>query len=244
MTRHPHRSAARLRVLTATLAALAVLQMPAGATGAEPAASGAAAASATLAELTPRLAVGDLVFIRVGARPFVEVAAATGSWTNHVGVVVDTTGAEPVIAESTVPWSRLTPLSRFAGRSQDGRVAVAPSAAPLSTDQQRRVAEAAQRRLGTWYDTGFDLHSRRQFCSRFVREVLAEATGVQVGEVETFGQLLERHPEADQRFWTLWYLGSIPWQRETVTPASVLHSPRLVAVFDGRVAARRAGRSD
>jgi len=39
--------------------------------------------------------------------------------------------------------------------------------------------------------TGFDLHSPGQFCSRFVREVLLEATGVEVGEVETFGALTE-----------------------------------------------------
>jgi hypothetical protein len=34
--------------------------------------------------------VGDLVFIRVGVRPFLEVADATDSWTNHVGIAVAT----------------------------------------------------------------------------------------------------------------------------------------------------------
>jgi hypothetical protein len=56
--------------------------------------------------------VGDLVFIRVGVRPFLEVADATDSWTNHVGIVVDTSGAEPVIGESTFPLSRRTPRLR------------------------------------------------------------------------------------------------------------------------------------
>lgn len=242
---HPTRiAAARLRALIATLAAVAVLQSLAGAAAAESLAATATPSSATLRELGPRLAVGDVVFIRVAARPFAEVATATGTWTNHVGIVVDTSGDEPVIAESTVPWSRQTSLARFVARSEGGRVAVARLATPLSVDQHRRVADAAQRRLGAWYDTGFDLHSRRQFCSRFVREVLAEATGVQVGEVETFGHLLQRHPEGNVRFWTLWYLGSIPWQRETVTPASVLHSPHLLSVFDGRVAGSATARPD
>jgi hypothetical protein len=47
-------------------------------------------------------------------------------------------------------------------------------------EQRPQVAVSAERRLGTLYDTGFDLHSRRQFCSRYVREVLFEATGQSV----------------------------------------------------------------
>lgn len=177
-----------------------------------------------------RLQVGDLVFIRVGARPFLEVAAATGSWTNHVGIVIETHGTEPLIAESTFPLARLTPLSRFIARSEQRRVAVQRLRTPLTPDAAARIQAAARRRLGTFYDTGFNLHSRRQFCSRFVREVLQEATGVSVGEVETFGALLARQPGTDLRFWRLWYFGRIPWQRRTVTPASLLGSPVLVPV--------------
>ncbi len=92
---------------------------------------------------------------------------------------------------------------------------------------------AAQRRLGIFYDTGFDLHSGRQFCSRYASEVLAEATGVQVGEVETFATLLAHRPEVDLGFWRLWYFGRIPWARETVTPASMLRSPEVRTIFDG-----------
>ncbi|MFM2058440.1 MAG: hypothetical protein RLY71_2825 [Pseudomonadota bacterium] len=183
--------------------------------------------------LPAHLRIGDLVFIRVGARPFVEVAAATGSWTNHVGIVIETRGAEPLIAESTFPLARLTPLSRFIARSEQRRVAVLRLRTPLAPDAAARIQTAARRRLGTLYDTGFNLHSRRQFCSRFVREVLQEATGVSIGEVETFAALLARQPGTDLRFWQLWYFGRIPWQRRTVTPASLLRSPALVRIDHG-----------
>lgn len=179
------------------------------------------------------LEVGDLVFIRVPIRPFREVARATGSWTNHVGVVVDTVQHEPLIAESTFPLSRTTRLSRFVARSEGARVAVARLANRPSVQQQRAIVEAARRRAGIFYDTGFNLHSRRQFCSRYVREVMSEATGTSLGEVETFATLLARRPETDLGFWRLWYFGRIPWQRETVTPASVLQSPALRLMFDG-----------
>ena len=43
------------------------------------------------------------------------------------------------------------------------------------------------------------LHSHREFCSRYAREVLAEATGDTVGEVETFAHLLASRPMRTRR---------------------------------------------
>ncbi len=187
--------------------------------------------------LAAELAVGDLIFIRIGARgPFREVARATASWTNHVGIVVGRRDGALLVAESAVPWSRLTPLPRFVARSQDRRIAVLRLNGVLSDGEQRAIVGAAQRRLGVVYDGGFNLHSSRQFCSRYVREVLLEATGVEVGEVETFAELLARQPSAGLGFWKLWYFGRIPWRRQTVTPASVLRSRALRTVFEGAVA--------
>lgn len=186
------------------------------------------------------LRVGDLVFIRARARPFREVAAATGSWTNHVGVVVRQSGQDSWIAESRFPWSRITPLKRFLARSQGGRVAIGRLHEPLDATQQLRLQEEVRQRLGVLYDTGFNLHSRRQFCSRFVREVLGATANVEVGEVQSFAQLFASQPQASLAFWQFWYFGRIPWARETVTPASVLCSPALQLTFDGNVDARAA----
>ncbi|MFM1989419.1 MAG: hypothetical protein RJA99_2376 [Pseudomonadota bacterium] len=180
----------------------------------------------------PGLAVGDVIFTSVTARPFREVAAATDSWTNHVGIVLAIDGDEPLIGESTFPFSRTTSLSKFVARSRNGRYAVARLKTDLTSDERQRVVIAAERRTGVLYDTGFDLHSRRQFCSRYVREVLAEATGVDVGEVQTFADLLKQQPGASLGFWKLWYFGRIPWERATVTPASLLRSPALQIIFD------------
>jgi hypothetical protein len=187
----------------------------------------------SIAALASDMKVGDVVFIRVGAKPFREVADATNSWTNHVGVVVDTSGPEPVIGESKFPLSRRTPISRFIARSEGGRVSVARLVTEPTPEQRVQVAAAADRRAGILYDTGFNLHSRGQFCSRYVREVLNEATGQSVGEVETFSHLLSSRPNANVGFWKAWYFGKIPWDRETVTPASLLRSPALRTVFDG-----------
>jgi hypothetical protein len=184
-------------------------------------------------DLARSLQVGDIVFTRIGAYPFRKVAEATGTWTNHVSIVLDVSGPEPTIGESRFPLSGSTTLSRFIARSAGGRVAVMRLPTPLTPAQQAALATAAAQRAHVFYDTGFDARSQRQFCSRYVREVLQQATGVEVGQVQTFQQLLDSAPHSDVGFWRVWYFGSIPWQRETITPASVLHTPGLKTVFDG-----------
>ncbi len=185
--------------------------------------------------LAKRLAVGDVVFIRVHVLPFEKISSTTMSWTNHVGVVVDTSGKEPLIAESRFPLSGTTTWSRFVARSKDGRVAVSRPAFILDQQQVEKLRAAVAARAGILYDTGFDLHSRRQFCSRYVREVMQEATGIAFGQVENFSTLLAHNPQADLGFWRIWYFGYSPWQRETVTPASLLDDAKLTRIFDGYV---------
>ena len=194
---------------------------------------GPALATEPVRDLAKSLQVGDIVFTRIGAYPFRKVAEATGTWTNHVGIVLDVSGDEPTIGESRFPFSGSTTLSRFVARSAGGRVAVMRLPAPLTETQQAALVAAAAQRRHVFYDTGFDARSQRQFCSRYVREVLQHAAGIDVGRVQTFQQLLASAPQADVGFWRVWYFGSIPWERETVTPASVLHTPGLTPVFDG-----------
>jgi hypothetical protein len=188
-----------------------------------------------LQALADHLQVGDLLFIRLRARPFVEAADVMMTWTNHVGVVLRTTGKEPIIAESVVPMSRLSQLSRVIDRSDHWRVSVKRLPEPLTLRQHARLEEAVRKRLGILYDGGFNLQSRRQFCSKFVREVMAEATGGQLGEIETMADLFHNNPDARVGFWKIWYLGRIPWERKTVTPVSVMLSPTLHTVFEGHV---------
>lgn len=195
----------------------------------------AQAAPYSVEMLGKSLEVGDLVFIRIPHQPFIEVADTTLSWTNHVGIVIDVSGEEPVIAESRIPLSGKTTWASFVARSDNGRIAVLRPLALLNAQQRSELRRAAEARYGIHYDTGFDLYSRGEFCSRYVREVLQQATGISYGRTQKFSTLLADNPHADLNFWKVWYFGYIPWQRETVTPASLLEDKKLQRVFDGRV---------
>jgi len=94
------------------------------------------------------------------------------------------------------------------------------------------LQEAAQKRMKRLYHLGFKYDSKRQFCSKFVYEVFKEALNIEVGQLETFRDLLNKNPNVSKRFWKLWFFGFIPWKRLTVTPASQLESPKLETIFE------------
>ena len=188
-----------------------------------------------LKQLASSLEVGDAVFIHVPVLLFKKISSTTASWTNHVGIVIDMTGKEPIIGESRVPFSGTTTFSRFVGRSAAGRVEVRRLNTVLTVQQKKDVLLAAKKRSWKLYDTGFNLHSNRQFCSRYVREILEDATGTKVGKVESFETLLKNNPNTDLKFWKLWFFGNIPWERETVSPSRLLQSEEMHTLFDENV---------
>lgn len=184
--------------------------------------------------LSHSLQVGDIVFIFMGTAVFRKIARDTGSWTNHVGIVVDTSADEPIIAESKFPFSTFTPFSKYAARVIGQKIEIKRFSTPLTEQEKERLKTVAGKKLGIFYDTSFNLNSKRQFCSRFVHEVVLEATGREIGQIETLEDLLSKNPQATLLFWRLWYLGKIPWDLRTITPASQLASDQLYTVSSGQ----------
>lgn len=181
-----------------------------------------------------QLQIGDIVFIRIDNFIFNHVATATLSWVNHVGIIVGFKDNEFWVAESTIPFSKITPLSKFIHRSKEGSFAIARLKTPLSDAQKKIVVQASKKRMHIAYDTGFNLYSRGQFCSRFVYEVIKEAANIDIGNIEGFRTLLSKNPEHSLNFWRIWFLGVIPWKRLTVTPASQFESKQLDLIYDYR----------
>ena len=176
--------------------------------------------------------VGDVVFTRIGGPIFSRVAATTQSWTSHVGIIVDDTQGNLIVAESGIPVVRKTPLRRFLDRSEDGQFSIRRLTTPPNEYQKRVMLSAADRQLGTFYSLGFDLEGSGTFCSKFVHDIVFESTQMNLGRVETFDHLLHANPDAPLGFWKMWFFGSIPWERTTITPASELVSPLLKVVID------------
>jgi len=180
-------------------------------------------------------AVGDIVFTRIGGPIFANVAATTQSWTSHVGIIVDYGNGDWIVAESGIPFVRKTPLRKFLDRSDNQEFSIKRLRTEPTDEQKLAMLKFADSQLGKVYSLGFDLDSKRTFCSKFVRDAVYQSTGQAIGEVETFDHLLHRNPDAPLWFWRAWFFGFIPWQRTTITPASELQSPLLRLVAQNNV---------
>ncbi len=175
---------------------------------------------------------GDIVFVRIAGPIFSRVADTTQSWTSHVGIIVDYENGDWIVAESGVPFVRKTPLRRFLDRSEGQKFSIRRLKTEPTEKQKHAILMFADSQLRKPYSLGFDLESKKTFCSKFVHDAVYEATRQSIGEVETFDQLLHRNPGAPLQFWRAWFLGFIPWQRTTITPASELASPLLRVVIE------------
>ncbi|ENL8513671.1 YebB family permuted papain-like enzyme [Providencia rettgeri] len=175
--------------------------------------------------------VGDIVFTSIGTELFRQIASASQCWSNHVGMIVGHDGDDYLIAESRVPLSTTTTLSRFISRSSDKRYSVRRLRQSLTQEQKKALVAQVPSRLNKFYHTGFNYDSSRQFCSKFVFDIYQSALSIQIGEIETFEALLTKNPNAKLNFWKLWFIGHIPWERTTVTPASLWHHPELSLVY-------------
>jgi hypothetical protein len=189
--------------------------------------------------VAPHLQPGDILFLDIGNLLYREVAYASSSWTSHVGICFRDEGGNWVVAESTVPRSRIAPLERYLGKTADERIAVRRLRGGLEHEQVTRLRAAAEARLGRPYHLGFNFDSNWLFCSKFVYEVYREALGVEVGRMQAFRELFTAHPNPRLWFWRVWYFGSIPWGRRTLTPESQYSDPQLETVLEIAVPQRR-----
>ncbi|EAB5052381.1 YebB family permuted papain-like enzyme [Salmonella enterica] len=174
---------------------------------------------------------GDIVFTCIGAALFGQISTASQCWSNHVGIIIGHNGDDYLVAESRVPLSTVTTLSLFIQRSAGQRYAVRRLCGGLTVEQKLAIMEQVPTRLNKFYHTGFKYESSRQFCSKFVFDIYKEALCIPVGDIETFEELLHSNPDAKLAFWKFWFLGSIPWDRKTVTPASLWHHPNLDVIY-------------
>jgi uncharacterized protein YycO len=185
-----------------------------------------------LDDLARDLQIGDIVFIRVANFLYRRVAEATNSWTSHVGMIHSERNGVWQVAESTVPFSKLTRLDKFIKRTESHKLSVKRLVDQLTADDRKKLQSAAEKRLGKLYHLGFNHDSEKMYCSKFVYEVYKEALGVEIGEIETFKALISKRPDLSQTFWKIWFFGNIPWQRRTLSPGSQYSSDLLTTVYE------------
>lgn len=177
------------------------------------------------------LKVGDVIFIEASNYIFQRVSIAQGGWQNHVGIVVEEKG-ELVVAESTIPWVRTTSICKFNYKSKDLKFSVKRVYRELLMSEEKGLYLLAKDLKKTLYDLGFDFASNRMYCSKFVRHLVKEIMGIELGTKQKLAELYKNQEDSEVAFWTVWYGGKIPWERVTVTPKSLYDDSQLDLVSE------------
>ncbi len=186
----------------------------------------------TCAKVSSHLNEGDLIFLDIDSVIFEQVAVATQTWTSHVGIAVYEEGW--YVAESALLKSRKTPLCKYLSRTQDERFEVRRLKKYLSVSNLAILKDYLESQMGIFYDTGFDYDSSQLFCSKLVYDAF-QNIGIEVGQIKTFQTVLDENPNGGLTFWQVWFLGSIPWDRRTVTPKDQLVDDDFFTVLSSGV---------
>lgn len=189
---------------------------------------------ALLEILENRLEEGDILFTSIPHFLYKAIERGTHSPTSHVGIAIKRNG-NWMVAESKVPYSRLSTLENFISRSNNYWVSVKRLKAPLSQAQKQSLRDFCKKHLGKRYDFGFNYHSKRMFCSKYVYDAYLQVCDIKVGELERVETLMEHCPSEDIAFWRLWFCGLIPKRNYTITPHSQYIDKQLqeVSIPDG-----------
>jgi hypothetical protein len=162
---------------------------------------------------------GDLIFIDLPNPIFKQVAVSTQSWTSHLGLLLRADNGDWLVAESRFPRGILTHICSFINRSKHKKFEVKRYSGSLNALDISRLRSKALSQLDTIYDLGFDMDSDKQFCTKLVYQAY-QTIGIEVGQIQTFANLVGESADQSHLFWHLWFFGNIPWERRTLTPAS------------------------
>jgi Permuted papain-like amidase enzyme, YaeF/YiiX, C92 family len=183
---------------------------------------------------------GDLLFQHHLAPQSTAIAEAQSDNATHVGIAVKKDDAWFVLeAVGPVKW---TPLASFVDHGKNDAVVVMHD--PRLTDDQRaQLIAAAQKDLGKPYDLFFTNDDSSIYCSELVARAYA-TIGVDIGKHQQGKELQMHGPAVEKLLDARWRkhplcrreksraaCASIVDEQDIVTPASLLHDPRLVRVF-------------
>lgn len=181
------------------------------------------------------LVPGDLIFLAIDNPIFFRVAEINDTWVSHVGIAFKKEDSW-VVAESTYPESKETPLCDFINKGYEQKLAIRRlTGHELSSSEVESLYKISVASYGLPYDTGFDYdNDKKSFCSKFAEKNFLAALGIEIGKRQTFKELFEGATNAEQKvkFWKLWFGGSIPWNRVTVTPYQIYIDQNLETIFD------------
>jgi len=188
------------------------------------------AAETAVARISPQLHDGDLIFQTSTSAQSQAIQLATHSPYSHCGILFRR-GQEWRVFEAVQPVSE-TSLAAWTARGQDGQFVVKrlrDAATVLTPAAVQRLRAAGEQYRGKSYDLYFGWSDERIYCSELLWKMYRQATGREIGQLQTLGEFDLSHPAVQAKLQER-YGRHIPLTEKVISPVRMLESPELVTV--------------
>ena len=175
---------------------------------------------------------GDFVFQSLPHNLLIDaIEGSSGSPFSHCGIVkrhAVVKGQDPewVVIEAIGPVKE-TRLSHWIAQGRDSAYAVFRLRDPLAK-KIPAIITAAETSKSRPYDIHYDMDDGKIYCSELLYKAVCDATGRRLGKIRNLGDLNWRPYEKVIRSIEN---GSLPLEREMITPRDFTEAPELQQVF-------------
>jgi hypothetical protein len=183
---------------------------------------------ASLAGYEPR--AGDFLFQSLPHNPLIDaIEGSSGSPFSHCGIV-KLRGGQWVVIEAIGPVKE-TALSWWIAQGRDKAYVAFRLREPLA-GKIPAILAAAEKYEGRPYDIHYDMDDAKIYCSELLYKAVRDATGRKLGKIRKLGELDWRPYEQVIRSIEN---GSLPLDRDMITPRAFSEAPELSEVFRSRM---------
>jgi hypothetical protein len=182
-------------------------------------------------QTTHELQDGDIVFQESRSAQSSAIQLATGSRYSHMGIIYLVNG-EAQVFEAVEPV-KSTPLDEWVARGAEGHFVVkrlADADELLTPSALQKMLDAGRSFVGKHYDLRFEWSDDRIYCSELVWKIYNRALGLEIGDLETFGDFDTLDPAVQKKIVERWGRQP-PLDQVVISPATMFQSDLLVTVY-------------
>ena len=187
-------------------------------------------AETEVTRIAPKLHNGDLIFQTSTSAQSQAIQLATHSPYSHCGILFKR-GGEWRVFEAVQPVSE-TSLAHWTARGKGGRFVVKrlrDAETVLTPAALQRLQAAGEQYRGKSYDLYFGWSDDRIYCSELLWKMYQQATGREIGELQTLREFDLSHPAVQAKLKER-YGNRIPLTEKVISPVRMFESKELVEV--------------
>jgi uncharacterized protein YycO len=182
------------------------------------------------ADLGVELRNGDIIFQTSLSAQSKAIQLATKSKYSHMGMLYQDEG-QWYVYEAVQPVKK-TPIAKWIARGENGHYVIKRlknSEQVLTPETLKKMKAAGEKYKGKDYDIYFGWSDEKIYCSELVWKIYKEATGIEIGKLQTLEDFDLSHPAVQKKMKER-YGNAVPENELVISPAAMFNSVELETV--------------